>query len=79
MLPVPELPELEPVPPLEPLVVPPELPPDAEPLELAPLPEPEPAPPGLDPHENTRPSAMAATTEEDSVIALVGQRVIPGL
>jgi hypothetical protein len=66
VLPLPELPEL----------VPPELPLDAEPPELEPLPEPEPALSVLEPHEKTRPTAMAATTEEASVIAVVGKRVI---
>jgi hypothetical protein len=80
-LPLPELPELdEPVPPLELEVVPPELPPDAEPLDVEPLPDPEPDPspvlPVLEPHEKTRPTAMAATIEEASVIVLAGDRVI---
>jgi hypothetical protein len=80
VLPPPELPELEAVPPLEPDVVPPELPLDAEPLELEPLPEPKPPPlPPFEPHEQTRPTATAAATQDAGVIARVGERVIPGL
>jgi hypothetical protein len=82
VLPPPELPALDkPVPPLEPEVVLPELPLDAEPLELEPLPEAErsPALPVLEPHEKTRQTAMPAATEEASVIAVVGERVIPVL
>jgi hypothetical protein len=73
------------VPPLEPEVVPPELPPDpdAEPPELEPLPELESAPvfPVLEPHEKTRPTAIAATIEEASVIVFAGERgrVIPSM
>ena len=58
--------------------MPPEPPPDAEPLEVEPLPDPEPSPglPVLEPQEKTRPTAMAATSEEDSVIVRAGDRVI---